>query len=276
MLTEPERDLVFTHAYIPEHLPDYVQAVSRAEPHLHEGYLCYCRGAMLIFIGYPLETDPAAATEEDVHTVLESACSRFRPSTVNVISPCRRSDEPTTARDADHYFRVDLPLVAGGPQEAYMVRRASRELTVVEGIFGKQHEAVIEAFVDERDLSAGHGEIFRGLPRYLSSSSTAHVLEARKGEALVAFTILDLGSAEYGFYLFNFRSRANHVPGASDLLFHRMAALAHEAGKRRLNLGLGVNEGIRRFKEKWGATPFLPYAWTTIQRKRKGFWSLFQ
>jgi len=29
--------------------------------------------------------------------------------------------------------------------------------------------------------------------------------------------------------------------------------------KKSLNLGLGVNAGIRRFKEKWGGTPFLKY-----------------
>jgi hypothetical protein len=34
---------------------------------------------------------------------------------------------------------------------------------------------------------------------------------------------------------------------------------AQEQGKRFLNLGLGINAGVRHFKEKWGGTPFLNY-----------------
>jgi hypothetical protein len=38
-----------------------------------------------------------------------------------------------------------------------------------------------------------------------------------------------------------------------------MIELTREHGKNTINLGLGVNEGIRRFKEKWGGIPFLDY-----------------
>jgi hypothetical protein len=38
-----------------------------------------------------------------------------------------------------------------------------------------------------------------------------------------------------------------------------MMALTREHGKSIIDLGLGVNEGIRRFKEKWGGIPFLKY-----------------
>jgi len=54
-------------------------------------------------------------------------------------------------------------------------------------------------------------------------------------------------------------SKKNYVPHASDLLFFEMLTLAKEYGKNYINLGLGVNEGIRRFKEKWGGVPFLRY-----------------
>jgi hypothetical protein len=35
--------------------------------------------------------------------------------------------------------------------------------------------------------------------------------------------------------------------------------LAGEKHKEYIHLGLGVNEGIRRFKKKWGGIPFLKY-----------------
>jgi hypothetical protein len=38
-----------------------------------------------------------------------------------------------------------------------------------------------------------------------------------------------------------------------------MIRWTQEQGKITINLGLGVNEGIRRFKEKWGGVPFLTY-----------------
>ncbi len=38
-----------------------------------------------------------------------------------------------------------------------------------------------------------------------------------------------------------------------------MLEAARREGKGYIHLGLGVNEGIRRFKEKWGGRPALPY-----------------
>jgi hypothetical protein len=37
-----------------------------------------------------------------------------------------------------------------------------------------------------------------------------------------------------------------------------------------MNLGLGVSDGIRFFKRKWGAEPFLPYVETSWQPASAG------
>lgn len=60
----------------------------------------------------------------------------------------------------------------------------------------------------------------------------------------------------------------------SDLLFYEMINLAKEHGKGYINLGLGVNEGIRRFKEKWGGVPFLRYEFCEYRRKDTGVFEL--
>ena len=39
----------------------------------------------------------------------------------------------------------------------------------------------------------------------------------------------------------------------------RLLDEARARGQTRMNLGLGVNEGISRFKQKWGGLPYLPY-----------------
>jgi len=85
------------------------------------------------------------------------------------------------------------------------------------------------------------------------------MIEAKRGNDLAAFSIVDLGSSNFAFYLFNFRSKIVNIPGASDLLFWKMLLLAQSEGKKAVNLGLGINDGIRRFKKKWGGKPFLPY-----------------
>jgi hypothetical protein len=46
-----------------------------------------------------------------------------------------------------------------------------------------------------------------------------------------------------------------------------MVNLAQMEGKKTINLGLGVNAGIRRFKEKWGGVPFLDYCSALVDKR---------
>jgi hypothetical protein len=155
-----------------------------------------------------------------------------------------------------------------------MIRRAEREVLVSDGSFGMEHERIVQSFLERKKCSSRHEEIFRRIPRYLARSPTARLLEARREGLLTAFSILDLGSRNYGFYLFNFRSSEIAVPGVSDLLLREMARVAWSEGKKSLNLGLGINPGVRRFKEKWGAVPFLAYTSALVRTGPAGLLSL--
>jgi len=263
MLTREERVFVHKRAYLPEHLPDYVSGISGEEPFIHRNCLCFLGKGHLTFVGFPLKEEGGP-----VSSLYESACERFSPETVSVIAPEIWLDSSSIERQPpDSYYRLDLPLGALEPDLAYMVRRAGRELQVIQGTFGRDHRRLIREFLKDRALSAAQHNLFKRIPNYLKKSSTSHLLEARRGKDLVAFTILDTGSADFGFYLFNLRSGRDPVPGASDLLFYEMAGIAQSLGKKALNLGLGINEGIRRFKEKWGGHAFLPYASAILTRK---------
>jgi hypothetical protein len=263
MLDREERRLVYEHAYLPEHLTDYVEAVSGAEAHLLDDYLCFKRINHLIFIGYPLKNK-----KRNTQKAYDGACRRFRPATVAIIAPKIWLPPQTyEAHPEDCYYRLDLPLASIDPEVAYMVRRASRDLKVSPATFGKEHKRLVKAFLSSRELSQEQKEIYKGIPRYLKRSRSALLLEARKGDDLVAFNIVDMGSAHYAFYLFNIRSIEENVPGASDLLFHEMVGMAQAEGKQTLNLGLGIHPGVRRFKEKWGAKPFLTHASALVTRK---------
>lgn len=270
MLSQEEGALIYRQAYIPEHLPEYVTAISGAEPHLVGRHLCFTRRKHLIFIGFPLPHQPA-----DTPRAYRSACQRFRPATVAVIAPqiwlpesgCRK-------QPSDSYYRLALPLHSLNSEVAYMVRRAAKELAVRRGKFGREHQKLIKAFIERHDLSPAQIHLFKQMPLYLKRSATACLLEARKADLLAAFTVMDTGSAESAFYLFNFRSDTINVPGASDLLFHEMVNLALSEQKTTLNLGLGIHPGIRRFKEKWGGIPFLSYESAIVDRRPLDFGNL--
>lgn len=264
MLTEDERRVVYEHAYVPEHLPDYVTSISAAEPFLDGGYLYYIRESHLIFVGYPL-----GETRRDAVEAYEAACRRFRSVTAAVMGPRLWFKDARVEQHAeDRYFRLELPLARLEQSVAYMVRRAAREVRVSPGRFGSEQENLVRAFTEGRGLGPGHEEILAHIGSYLESSGSARLLDARRGDELAAFAVADLGSAHYAFYLFSVRSLTNPVPGVSDLLFHEVAELALAAGKRSLNMGLGINSGVQRFKEKWGAAAFLRYESALVRRKR--------
>ena len=266
MLTPEEQNFIYNHTYVPEHLPDYVQPIVGAEPFLHRGHLCFVLGRRLIFIGSSLEN-----REIEIGKAYESTCDRFGANTVAFIGSSIPS-EIGLAEDQteDAYYRLDLPLKPLPQDVAYMIRRARRELRVSEGTFGDEHKDLVDAFLSERKPDPEHQEIFNKLPLYPDNSKTACLIEARKGADLAAFNIVDFGSEYYMFYMFNFRSLTINAPGASDLLFYEMARLAETKGKRAINLGLGISPGVRQFKEKWGAVPFLDYKSVLIRRKTAG------
>ena len=272
MLSSEELSRIYRQAYLPEHLPDYVEAISGAQAHLSGNYLCFNRETHLIFIGYPL-----GVKSDDTARAYSAACRQFEPSTVALIAPdiwLPPADIEMQSRDS--YYRCLLPLEKIEPKTAYMVRRAERELTVGHGSFQREHKKLVKAFLKAHQLTAEQTYLYQHMDRYLKNSATARILEARRRDALVAFTVVDLGSADYAFYLFNFRSLTENVPGASDLLLKSMLDLAQSEGKKAVNLGLGIHQGIRRFKEKWGGAPFLPYHSAWVRRKGADWGELAQ
>ena len=263
MLNSNEHNRIYQQAYVPEHLPEYVAAISGSEPYLFRDYLCYFHSNHLIFIGYPLADKPA-----EISRVYQAACERLNPRTIMLIADDLSSlPEGSQTQPADRYYRLDLPLKSRSPDVAYMVHRAERELEVKIGKFGREHKKIIKDFIARQNLTDEQIHIFKHVQHYMKPSKTAYLLEARKADRLIAFSIVDMGSARYAFYQFNFRSAKIAVPGASDLLFNEMVQLAQSEGKQAINLGLGIHPGIRRFKEKWGGNPFLAHNSVLIHRK---------
>jgi len=272
MLSNEQLNRIYRQAYLPEHLPGYVEAISGAHAHLVGNYLCFTSKTHLIFNGYPLGTDLG-----NIARAFSSACEQFEPSTVALIAPdIRIAVTGLEIQSRDCYYRCRLPLKTVAPKTANMVRRAERELTLSQGSFQKEHKKLIKTFLKTHQLTTEQKYIYQHIDSYLRHCPTARILEARRQKVLVAYTVVDTGSADYAFYLFNFRSQKEKVPGASDLLFKAMVGLAQTEGKKAVNLGLGIHQGIRRFKQKWGGEIFLPYLSAWVDRKPPDWGELAQ
>ena len=270
MISNTDAQYIFEHAYVPEHLVDYVTAISDAEPFLFEQYLCYTRDEALIFIGYPLG---ASFNQKQMEASLEAAAKTLKPRIVALVAPTiGLSRVKPIQKSSDSYFRLDLGGFIAPPGVQSMLRRASRELSVEAGKeWGKEHGALITEFLSSHEVSDETERIFTRIPEYMASTTTALLLSARnqKGE-LIALDVADFGSKDYAFYMFNFASREHYIPGASDLLLHELVTIAQQKGKRFINLGLAINAGITFFKQKWGGVSFLNHEFVLYETSRAG------
>jgi len=142
-----------------------------------------------------------------------------------------------------------------------MAEKTSHDLLVERTrAFSKEHEKLVDELLKRGKLPTRIRELYRSMPDYVIQSPSSCVLNARnKAGALSAFYILDVGAEHFTTYLLGTHSKKHYVAHASDRLFLEMIKLTEEQRNIAINLGLGVNEGIRRFKQKWGAVPFLTY-----------------
>ena len=269
MITAAQQDYIEDHAYVPEHIPRYVTAISRTEPYLFGDFIAYAKKGHLILIGYPLK-EPFE--EKQLLRALEDAVKRLKPKTVSLTAPSiPPSINDCTHSPSDHYYRLDLSTLSVSQKLRNMLKRAGRELSVEKNkIFDEQHRKMVNEFLKVHPVDEATRSIFQRIDKYLSSSKTAWIFDARdKGNELVAFDVAEFRPRSYSFYMFNFTSDARYVPGVSDLLLSEVIQQTKKERKKFINLGLGINSGVTFFKKKWGGVAFLPYAFCSYRLSRK-------
>jgi hypothetical protein len=271
MITTAQEEYIEHHAYVPEHIPQYVAPISATEPHLFGEFLVYAKKGHFILVGYPLNE---SFDEKRLEKALEDAVESLNPASVSLIAPTippslrQDPDSPT-----DHYYRLDLSTLSISQKLRNMLRRAGRELSVGKNLqLGEEHRKMVDEFLKTHSANEETRFIFQRIDTYLASSKTATIFEARSGDGeLVAFDIAEFRPRDYAVYMFNFRSESRYTPGASDLLLWAVMGQAIAEGKKYINLGLGINPGIVFFKAKWGGVAFLPHAFCLYHPPRKGF-----
>ncbi len=262
MITSIQEDYIKDHAYVPEHIPTYVTAISQTEPFLLGDFLAYQGENHLIFIGYPLKE---SFDEKRMSIALEDAIKRLKPESVSLAAPCIPSNlNDRVHPPSDHYYRLDLSSFAISQKLRNMLKRAGRELAVgKKRNFDEEHGKMVDDFLKSHPMGEATRVILQRIDKYLSSSKTAWIFDARtSGGKLVAFDVAEFKPKDYALYMFNFSSEAFYVPGASDLLLSEVINQARAEGKKYINLGLGINPGVTFFKKKWGGVAFLPYSFS--------------
>ena len=260
MITPQEEAYVSERAYIPEHIVNLMGPISKGEPFLKEDHLGFVKDNWLIFVGYPLDRNsPQERTERAVKQAIET----FRPEYLWFIGPEILPSllGSCTERETDRYYTLDIEKTNVKPSLQRVADKASKELTVERShAFFKDHKMLIAELLKREKLPPRIRELYLAMPDYIARSSSACVLNARdKNGKLCAFFVVELGAKNFSAYVLGSHSKKHYVPHASDLLFYEMIKLTREHGKHTIHLGLGVNEGIRKFKEKWGGIPFLNY-----------------
>lgn len=266
-LTAAQEADVLARAYVPEHITPLMASVSGAQPFLVDDHLCFVQEDRLIFVGYPLDGRFAA---ERCARALAEARAMWRPAVLWFIGPEAPADLAAgcRARQSDVYYRLDLPATIRSALRRE-VRVAATALTVEVGrAFTAEHIALADELLGRTQPAAMVAALYRAMPAYVARSPTVVVLSARAaGGRLAAFAVVEQAASSFDAYVLGAYSQRNYVPHASDLLCATMIERAQTAGKQWLDLGLGVNAGIRRFKEKWGGRPYLAYEFCEWRRE---------
>ena len=256
MLSVDEEGLIQENAYVPEHIYHYVTSISGSEPFYYEPFLCYEKEDHVLLVGYPIHGE---FDENRFRSLIHQLKRKRKKAKISAILPRMLGNGPTITSDS--YYVLDLMDFRISQKTRNILKRAKKEVKVEKDRgLTFEHMNLIEEFITEKNMEERMSFIFRRLRDYVENSPYVTVISARNLNGnLVAFDLLDTFSSTYAFYMFNVRTKKDYIPGTSDALFEEMINLALSGGKRFINLGLGINEGVSFFKKKWGGKPFLPY-----------------
>jgi hypothetical protein len=260
MITFEQETHILKRGYVPEHSVRLMSRVSGGEPFIIDGCLCLKRKSWIIVVGYPIDREFRSDLLEET---LNKIKGEFRAARISLIAPelpasiahsCRE-------RETDFYYTLNLheTTVRSGLKRA--VDKARKDLSIERAAgLTDAHEGLIREFESRADLPPRVKRLFRRMPDYVGQEEGGIVLNAwDAGGRLSAFYVLDTALERFASYVIGAHSKINYVKGASDALFFEMMSAAREWGKDYLQLGLGVNRGIRQYKKKWGGQPTIPY-----------------
>lgn len=269
MLTAEEKAYILEHAYVPEHCIHLMTHVSGGEPFLIDDFFICHKGNWIILIGYPLEDNFSAKNFE---AVVLKVREKFRPDFLSLVAPevppalasiCQESE-------SDAYFTLQTQSTVIRSPVKRNLKKARQNLRVESSsTMQEDHQELMQEFVERTQPSDRVKRLLFKMPEFVARADTAFVLNAwDKASKLAAFYVIDVEARQFSNYIIGCHSKKNYVLGASDLLLFELVNLNLEYNKQYIHLGLGVNAGIRRFKEKWGGVPTRRYEMCELAAKK--------
>lgn len=250
---------ILARAVVPEHSAPFMQAVSGGRVLMVDNFVFYAAEDWLMAIAYPLR-DGGEYSHQRFEAALSGALRETGATACFAVGPDLppRLADNVLERDEFYTLPADAPVP---PRLRSPVRKARERLRIDETReFGPQHRRLWAEFMGRAVLRANVRELFARTPQMLAAEGAdVRLLNAWEGDRLVACLVLDYSTPAFVSYIVGARSRSHPVPHAGDALFAVMLEKARAAGCDFVQLGLGVNEGITRFKRKWGGAPQLSY-----------------
>ncbi|HPU29603.1 MAG TPA: hypothetical protein PLM71_04705 [Syntrophorhabdaceae bacterium] len=262
---------ILRNAYIPEHIIGLMKAISGGDLGMIGDFIFYVKDNWLIFIGYPIcgitnKKDLSLTTD-----YIDKLINAYDPDYLWAIAPEIPGELKKTADEfqSDYYYTLATSEFNPARRLLREVEKANKTLMVTANReFTTKHKALRDEFIKSRSLHPLVESLYKSMEKHLEKSDTAFVLNATTSDGkLCAFYCLDSGADNFLAYIMGCHSKVCYVPHASDLLFVEMVRIAKEMGKSIINLGLGVNEGLKRFKMKWGGRPTIPYEFIELKRR---------
>ncbi len=257
---------ILSNATVPEHSVNFMQAVSGGKPFVQDNYLCFSADNWLTIIGYPLNSEYnhetfLKAKNEAVKKTGARNCFTVAPNIPLLLQ------ENITEKD-DFYT---LPVDALTPKKLINpIEKAKTLLRVELGTnFSPEHRRLWTEFMSRVPLKPMVRNLFASTERLLSQNIEGiQLLDAWNSDGkLVGSLLLDFAPQKFCAYILGAHSKSFYAPHVHDLLFQEMIRISKEKGKEYIHLGLGVNEGITKFKKKWGAEKSLPFVMASWQEE---------
>ncbi|MGD2270960.1 MAG: hypothetical protein PVI06_11220 [Desulfobacterales bacterium] len=269
MISDEDQKYILTHAYIPEHSVDLITKVSGGEPFLIDGYFCCRKGDWLILVGYPLAREFSAAEFENSFQKIKK---QFRPKQISLMAPVLPASIAAAchAKQSDYFYTMNIRAFSLKGALKRAVKKGRDRLTVERSTeIGEAHNELAQEFIKRANPPGRVRELLLKMSEYVSAATQSVAVNAWDDhQNLAAYFVVDLAAKNFSTYVIGCHSKKNYTSGASDLLCYEMIKLSREYGKDYIHLGLGVNAGIRRFKQKWGGVPSLKYEMCDLALKK--------
>ncbi len=265
---------LLTTATVPEHSVHFMQAVSGGKAFVQNGYLCFAADDWLTIIGYPLQGQ-APYNHDDFLEAKNQAVQRTQATQCFAMAAELPPSLQKHVQDKDIFYTLSAQAPIPSSLRR-VVRKASQNLHIEVGqSFTPEHHRLWTEFLGRASLATTAPmspmvrQLFLATPKALTHPETSLVLlnAFDQHDRLCACLLLDVAPKDFCSYLLGAHSRLHYTPHAADALFARMLHLAQEEGKKYIHLGLGVHEGITRFKRKWGGVPSLGYELASWQEQ---------